>query len=288
MKLLLTSDWHLRDSSPINRLDNFYDTQFNKLEQIVKIFKDEKCDYVIHAGDVFDSHRVSFKLLLDTISFFQKHNLIVYGIVGNHDCQAFNLGTLNNSALGILMKLGTYVDVNNLICDQRIKGIHTRLNYDKSDYCDADIIVSHDMILTVEDAPFDHVYYKDLDGTAKVILSGHYHRPSIIQGKKTLFINTGSLTRMSTSDDYVVGVDILDTKTYNVKRIELDIEPYEKVFRQKEESGNVLEIGTVELDKVNKDNMMERIVKYAKDNEYSSEVIDNVVLRVKKAREEIQ
>ena len=94
--------------------------------------------------------------------------------------------------------------------------------------------------------------------------------------------------RMSTSDTFIPGVVVLDDITFKAKRIELDVEPHDKVFRQKEESkGDVLEIGTVELEKVNKDNISERIVKYAKENGYSEDVISNVSQRLQKAKESI-
>ena len=286
MKLGILGDVHLRDSSPINRVDKYYEAQFIKLTQAVNIFKKEKVDAILCVGDVFDSYRVSFKLLFDTISFFQKNKLKIYGIWGNHDIIAYNVETLNNSALGILVKLGFYINVNDNK-ELHIKGIHTRINYDKADYCDSDIVMSHDMVIPMEKAPFDHLWHKELDGCAKVVISGHYHPPHLIQEKETLFINPGALTRMSIADKFHPGVVILDTENLKAKRIELEVEPYEKVFREREESGDVLEIGTVELEKVNRDNVMERIVKYAKDNEYTQEVIDNTVLRVKKAREAI-
>ena len=93
--------------------------------------------------------------------------------------------------------------------------------------------------------------------------------------------------RTSVADDFIPGVVILDTETLKAKRIELNVDPYEKVFREQKESEDVLEIGTVELSKVDKQNVEERIMSYAKENGYEDNVIDNAVLRVKKAKETI-
>lgn len=285
----ITTDWHLKDSCPSNRIDDYYNVQFNKLEQIVEIFNKSKCDYIIHGGDVFDSHRVSFKLLIDTINFFQKHKLKIYGVIGNHCVQGYNLATINNSALGVLMRLGFYRDVNELHEELDIKGIHTRLNYNKGDYVGAKIVCCHDMIITTKDSPFDHIYWKDLDGYGpEVIISGHYHHPFIIYGDKTIFINPGAIMRMSISDDFSTGVDILDTDTYNVKRIEFETETYEKVFKKKDrDKKEILQISNVELKKIDKSNILEKIKKYSIDNGYDNDIVENVLIRVNKAREEI-
>jgi DNA repair exonuclease SbcCD nuclease subunit len=258
------------------------------LNRIIEIQNEEQCDYILHVGDLFDSYRVSFKLLIDTINFFQKNNLIVHGILGNHDVSSYNHSTINNSALGVLMRLGFYRHVNELKDKLNIKGIDTRLDYKKEDYCNSEIILCHDMITPEENAPFEHLYWKEIDRTVPLIISGHYHRPHIIKGEKTLFVNPGAMMRLSTADTFDPSIDIIDTKDYNVRRIPLNAEPYDSVFRRKEEKKEVLDIGTVELEKIDKGNIIDRIMSYAKENGYSKEVIENALKRVKKAEEEIR
>ncbi|MEK6933091.1 MAG: metallophosphoesterase, partial [Nanoarchaeota archaeon] len=71
MKILLTSDWHLRTSNPENRTDpSFFETQLGKIEQILQIFNKEKCQYLLQAGDFFDSARPSFDVLQYIIKLF--------------------------------------------------------------------------------------------------------------------------------------------------------------------------------------------------------------------------
>lgn len=290
MILGIWSDIHLRDTSPVNRIDDYYVKQFSKMEQCVQIFKQHKCDYIIHAGDLFDAYRVSFRLLWDTIEFFRKHNLKIFSIIGNHDIQGYNIDTLNNSALGIMFQIGYVKHINDIIGSIKIHGIDTRTKYNIDDYTnDYDIIVSHDMILPTADAPFDHVYYKTLDGKCRCIISGHYHKPFILHGHKTLFLNPGSIMRMTVDDNFIGGVDILDTNGYNVKRVELDIEPFEKVFYRPshaddKQRGDVM-INNLQV--IGKDHMIDRIIHYAKQNQYTDAVIDNVVSYIKQAQESI-
>ena len=289
----ILGDTHLRDTIPRNRVDvdDYYDLQFKKIEQCLKIFKSQKCVHIIHCGDMFDFHRVSFQLLLDTIRFFQKHKLKLWGVVGSHDVTGYNIESLKNSPLGVLIQLGFYGfvdDMEKVLGGIKIKGVNCAIHDSEDNYTNSDLIVTHNMVLPMEKAPFEHIYHKTLDNSSlRCLIVGHYHQPWMSQEKNTLFIDPGATMRMDINDSFHPGVVILDTETLKAKRIELDVEPYEKVFREQKESEDVLEIGTVELSKVDKQNVEERIMSYAKENGYEDNVIDNAVLRVKKAKETI-
>ena len=55
MRLLLLGDCHFRSSAPARRTDDFFQTQLDKMEQVKKIYVEQRCDAVLQAGDLFDS-----------------------------------------------------------------------------------------------------------------------------------------------------------------------------------------------------------------------------------------
>ena len=55
MKFLATGDWHLRLKRPEFRKDeSYFKTQYEKIRQILQIALDNKCEYILQPGDVFD------------------------------------------------------------------------------------------------------------------------------------------------------------------------------------------------------------------------------------------
>ena len=61
---------------------------FNKIEQILKIFKEKNCNYLLQAGDLFDNPRPSFDVLEFYIKLFNKYNINnqnFMAIAGQHD-----------------------------------------------------------------------------------------------------------------------------------------------------------------------------------------------------------
>ncbi|MCK5344265.1 MAG: metallophosphoesterase, partial [Candidatus Heimdallarchaeota archaeon] len=58
MKYILTADWHIRDTTPRCRTDNYWMKQWNKINQVLQIAQEEDA-VVLIAGDVFDKPRVS-------------------------------------------------------------------------------------------------------------------------------------------------------------------------------------------------------------------------------------
>ena len=54
---IITSDWHLRETTPRCRTDNFWETQWEKIKFIKRIQKEIEYDSgypipILHAGDI--------------------------------------------------------------------------------------------------------------------------------------------------------------------------------------------------------------------------------------------
>lgn len=84
---ILTADWHLQDTQPRCRLDEFWTTQWKKVDFISALQRQYDCP-VLHAGDLFEIPRPSPMLLSETIRHIPKQ---FYTIYGNHDLPDRNI-----------------------------------------------------------------------------------------------------------------------------------------------------------------------------------------------------
>ncbi|KKL99820.1 hypothetical protein LCGC14_1810530, partial [marine sediment metagenome] len=80
--LILTSDWHLREDTPICRTDDFWSAQWNKVDQVMALQSKYDCP-ILHAGDLFHHWKPSPYLLSETIDHLQGSRF--YTVYGQHD-----------------------------------------------------------------------------------------------------------------------------------------------------------------------------------------------------------
>lgn len=297
IKLLVCSDFHLRDDNSENRIDDMYEVQFTKVQQVLDIFYAQKCEYILHAGDMFDYWKSSYKLTNRLLGMLPDYKILL--AIGNHDVQAYSLDTLPYTSLGSLIASNKCIlkDHSKL----PITFIDTRLNFNIADYTTNKnpIIVSHDMIsptqLLKADGTklFEHTYYKELDGCADVIISGHLHRQFIIQGEKTLFINPGPLLRTSVTDTFEPHVVIL---TYDNDQligkpkyevIPLKVKPYKEVFKKDDKKAERIEIPKFDIDTIEEQDLVSKLRKYGNENSYDPEIVREAITRVESVQDTI-
>lgn len=221
MKLLFFTDTHIRMSKPRNRLDDFYETTLNKLEEIKNYANENKIDYVLHGGDLFDRPDSAIKPTSEVGKILSSFNMPIYIVAGNHDIFGYNTKTLNRTMLGLLDNF----HVLNIIPEDGIllnsdevsilvlgKDYSSDIDLNKENYIikksnlkyDADIVINivHGFLI---DRPFlkqvPHVLIGEITDTeADITLAGHYHtgfKTQYIDGK--FFSNPGSMVRISNS-----------------------------------------------------------------------------------------
>ena len=247
MKFLITGDLHLRGSSPENRIDDFFEAQLNKMEQIFKLATENKCEMILCPGDVFDNPRPSFDVLEYYIKLFKKYNTNCDGgiqfltVWGQHD-QRFR--THDRTALKLIESLG-YIktfkkisitnDIDLYGCDygDEIPNIENKDNIN--------ILLIHKTILDKqkwvgqEDYLLSDKLFKKYP--YDIIISGDWHHPVFYQYQKQTILNCGCLVRKTVAEaDLIPHIYILDIDkedlTYSLKKIELLYAPAEKVFRE--------------------------------------------------------
>ena len=248
MKLLITGDWHLRGSSPENRIDNFFETQLDKVEQILQLASKNRCQAILCPGDVFDNPRPSFDVLEYYIKLFKKYSIgnsnsdeIEFLTVwGQHD-QRFR--TKERTALRLMESLGymqtfkkitygKYIDIYGCDYGEEIPIIENEDNFN--------ILMIHKTILDkpkwVGQEDFlqsDKLFKKNM---YDLIISGDWHHPIFYQSKTQTILNCGCLVRKTIAEaDLVPHIYILDINdedlTYTLNKVELNYEPSDKVFK---------------------------------------------------------
>jgi DNA repair exonuclease SbcCD nuclease subunit len=95
---ILTSDWHLRETTPICFIGDFQKEQWTAVKFISSLQKKYGC-VVLHAGDLFDHWKPSPWLLSMTISMIPDR---FYTIYGQHDLPQHSLELQDKSGINVL------------------------------------------------------------------------------------------------------------------------------------------------------------------------------------------
>ena len=106
---ILCSDFHLREDTPVCRTDNFWETQWQKVDFVSDLQKQYDCP-VLHAGDLFNHWKPSPYVLSSTMKHLPDK---FYTIYGQHDLPQHNLELKHKSGVYVLQmanKINQYQD----------------------------------------------------------------------------------------------------------------------------------------------------------------------------------
>lgn len=203
-KILFATDFHFRSMRPISRLDeNFLDTQVAKLEYLASISKD--MNLAILGGDIFDRPDIGPGVIIKVMRALAKFKCRVVTVIGNHEVYGYEGQSIERSALGVLFEHGCierldYIDLPGV----HIYGMHAfdKPTWTVPDATEKKIIVAHKMITNSPIPNVDCILVKDLAlaTNADIVLSGDIHYPHDVEIGSKLFINPGSMSRMSIAD----------------------------------------------------------------------------------------
>lgn len=228
MKICVMSDTHLSASKYAKTdhktgLNRFLVRQFETLDWIVNYLKLNDINTIVHAGDLFDSSKVTvypIKRVRDTLSGFD-----VFAIKGNHDDNGF----LHDNEISALDLVGIQaIDTPDIreIGGVRFTFIPWRYEIPAPpDNNMKNVLVTH---------AFPRDYYNGLplkdsgtDGvvTTKALLydlviTGHYHAVDEFDIGDTRFLNPGSISGFA-NNSADPSIWILDTETLDYKRVKI-------------------------------------------------------------------
>jgi len=255
-----TSDIHISDNGPRNRIDDFKGAILDKLSQMSMACSKLGATGAIIAGDLYNLKnpaKNSHTLNTDLVTVFKTFPCPIYMIEGNHDLTGNNLDSLKSQPLGTLFADKTLIQLRNETIEKNgmkvsLVGVPYTENLDldslkfppKSEKCIARIGVMHLYTGIKSGMLFqERLYgYEDLAKLPiDIFVLGHYH---IDQGIYTEdgkhFINIGSMSRGTLSEEDIahhpqiglikITVEEGQKPEFTLRSIKLKIKPAGEVF----------------------------------------------------------
>lgn len=242
MKFLYFTDLHIKGINPGKRKDVYSVAILKKLMEIRYVIDQEKVNFVVIGGDLFDLPKVSNQLLGEVAKIIKSWKVRVFVVPGNHDVYGQNISTLPHTSLGILVNAGVvsimsrdtspvYVGKRNdpnypLVAftgQEYYPEIDTGVNDDyqiERSVADYNVLVAHGMLLEKPfhpDVPFTLI--QDVTTDANLVLSGHYHpdETNVVE-KNVHFIKPRSAGRLEATKhniDHMPQYVIVDIEKQN-------------------------------------------------------------------------
>lgn len=222
MKYIFLTDSHLKSTPPVCRSDDFEDSIFYKLNQVINL-ADSLPNFggIIHGGDLFDNPQASYRLvhrLHETI-----RSVWWYQCIGQHDVWGHNLD-LSTVPIGMLEIDDAFVVLDSALDTSGVKkgilgyflpGIEEEPVKDFIDWVqsvECGIMVVHGMIAN-RSLPFDYLDAKsvlDHMNPGTLMLCGDWHESFVLRDDKNhkMIVNPGPFARL-TAKDYNDPVRIL-------------------------------------------------------------------------------
>jgi len=231
---ILTSDWHLRESIPICRTEEFLTAQWTKVDFISALQQEHGCP-VLHAGDLFNHWKPAPYLLSKTMEHLPEQFRTIYG---NHDLPQHNFEERDKSGIYVLEQAGKLEVLEGTHWgDTPTKRSAYLVGHDRS------ILMWHVMTYQTKlpwpgctDPKAAGILrkYKDYD----IILSGHNHKAFVETYEKRLLVNPGSITRQDADQiDFKPRVYLYFADTNTVEPVYLPIKS-DAVTRMHLDRGN--------------------------------------------------
>lgn len=238
---IYTTDWHLSDYQPENRLGDIVEDAFNKVEQIFQIASQKKCP-IVHGGDIFDNETPSYCLTNRLIQLIKKYGVTIYTLLGNHDLRGLNkefadttIFTLIHSE--VIKKLDS-LEFPNIV----FKGIDYTKSLNVNEFLFEEtpkfkVLATHLPIVTKK-VPFPHLLTSEIKTNASLVLCGHIHSPFCIKHDNTWFINSGVVVRRRI-DEKDIRPKVVHITPKGFEDIYLS-EPSKDIFKIREEKSSFL------------------------------------------------
>lgn len=233
MKLLLLSDIHTTDKTPIGRTDNIFKTFERKFTFILQYAQKHNAT-ILQAGDFFNEAR-NWQVLFLMVSLLKKYKVPIYSIFGQHDLYMRSNPETTPTTMGVLKNLNLIKILNEnptVFDDIYIHGCSWGNDIPQPKLGKINILVIHAPITIKELFPNHNFtaisHFISKNKYWNLILAGDIHVKSICKKEKTTFINTGPMLRL-TSTQYNFKHQpcffLYNTKSCNLKEI---IIPHEK------------------------------------------------------------
>jgi DNA repair exonuclease SbcCD nuclease subunit len=261
--MIWSTDWHVADNAPDNRIDDYTETCFKKIEQIKSLCKATKADICLIGGDIFHvktSSKVRHALVARLIETFRFFPCPVWSLIGNHDISHNNIITLPEKPMGVLFSSKTVYKLDDEIFSSkdglkiRIVGKHFDPTMDEHSFDSITkgnenwLLVAYHGFASVNGISFPgELTYKYSDLLKLPVddwFFGHWHiDQGIYKENDHNFVNVGSLTRGALTLENIsrtpkAVICTYDKHSRTLQQVKLNVEPADRVFdiRKKERS----------------------------------------------------
>lgn len=207
--LIMTSDWHLREDTPVARTDDYAEAQWHALKRINQLSYQYDIP-VLHAGDLVHKWRPIKPSLYP--GFFGRVNQMLpkqfFVVPGQHDLPEHRLELLNESALQLLMPYRGSILWQAGVWTEIVKGVRVRAypygtTPEPADRTDGFKICAAHFLTWHKDKPFPGckddnamTVLKRLKGY-DLILVGDNHQTFQVEYRARTLLSPGSLMRMT-------------------------------------------------------------------------------------------
>ena len=229
MKIVFQSDIHLRSTIPVNRIDDYMEAQFDKLEQLVGFAESHNATIML-GGDIYDTYKVSAEVVNITNNILGDSTQDIYAVLGQHDCP-HHVMELLKSPVGSLRSSGALSKVGiggSFLVDNDVLIHFCSWEQEVTDPIPGgfNILLGHISVFEGS-VPF---YFKGEAYTPKTLrekypgfdlyLCGDIHLPCV-DGNVVV---SGSMMRMSISQiDYRPRAYLIDTETMKIQPLYYNI-----------------------------------------------------------------
>jgi len=267
MLLGIFGDLHLTNRAPVNRIDDYWETQKWKFQKALDIFDKRGVDLVIENGDFFDTTTVACKVKAEIIQLLLANGFYdqnrIFCVYGQHDISGHSKYTLPNSPLAVLQS----ARVVKILDDKPVyagAGNSCHAFYGSSfgepipepseEFYN--VLVTHRMIGDKALWPGQVLTgprsFLRKNPKFNLIICGDYHYRFVETWNGRTIINPGALVRKTRSKfdlEHIPAAVIFDTDTREVEVVELGAKPIEQVFdltRPPEKKDNKILVELVE------------------------------------------
>jgi len=286
MKLLFCSDFHLRSTNPISRLDDFQQLQIDTLKFIAKVAIENNAT-IINAGDIFHkSKEENMQSLINQVYEIFK-DIDIYFIAGNHDLLYKQIENFDKCNIGLLDKFDNWKHIQEL-SDPFIRFFDFGAEIIDKDYEEyLSICVLH-KYCEKDNLP-DYIN----DGiTAKLLLEkygydvfvvGDNHKSFIYEKDGRFVFNTGCCARQNLNEkDYQPSIILFDTETKKYEKILLP-DQNKNVFKEENLTEQIKRESRIDsfIDMVGKGKKVSfsfesNLKNYCKENNISEDIINEI------------
>jgi len=260
MKFIVVGDLHLRTKNPVSRIDDFPETQYQKLKEVFAAAISGG-HHILCPGDVFDTPSPAYSLPTRYGELFRSLGKCKFVTTpGNHDIYGANLNTLSRSCLGVLHAFRCVELATENPYQIYEKGTEKIAIFGTSYMAQEkpvplpgafNILLAHNMVLFdkiwKEQDEFEYANeYLEKNKNWDLIVCGHYHYRFKYQYGTRMICNPGALVRVKASKGDLAlrpGYFVFDTKSREITLHELETaRPIGEVFTTKAKTGERNEV----------------------------------------------